>query len=170
MKIRNMLSEDLVEVFRIQSECFKADLAESNESIITKFRESSEYCFVAVKDSKILGYTLALPMRTGEILPLNDTEYTIPADADSIYLHDMAVSPSARKLGVAPALMNALFEVAKMKGFATTYLIAVSGAATYWSRHGFEAVEVDEVMKQSLAKYGDDAVYMVKTEQGLNEH
>lgn len=170
MNIRTMLSEDLPEVFRIQGECFSADLAESNDSIITKLRESPEFCFVAVKDSEVMGYTLALPMRTGEILPLNDTEYTIPADADSLYLHDMAVSPSARKLGVAPALLKELFEVTKDSGFAKTYLIAVSGASTYWTRHGFEAVVVDDEMQKILSKYGDDAVYMVKGNLVADEH
>ncbi len=56
-------------------------------------------------------------MRAGEILPLSDTEYSLPANADSLYLHDMAVS----------------------------------GASTYWLRHGFEAV------------VADDAVYMVRS-------
>ncbi len=45
MNIRNMLQEDLAEVFRIQIECFNTDLVESNDSVISKYKREPRFLF-----------------------------------------------------------------------------------------------------------------------------
>lgn len=54
-----------------------------------------------------------------------------------LYLHDMAVSPTARKSGVATRLFEELMTTCKAKSYEQIMLVAVHGVEGYWQRFGF---------------------------------
>lgn len=162
MKIRTLLRTDLLDVSRIQRECYSQELLESADSFLAKLSVAADSCFIAVRKEMAMGYVIALPALTGEIIALNGVEYSVPARADSLYIHDMAVSLRARKAGVAQYLLDAVFHTAKRHGYQQVSLVAIEGAASYWKRHGFKTVSADKHLHKRLVKYGERARYMSK--------
>ena len=65
----------------------------------------------------------------------------IPHDADTYYLHDIALRPECRGTGVGRAALDAALLHARTAGFTDITLIAVGGADTYWAKQGFAVVE-----------------------------
>lgn len=162
MKIRKLSQPDLPEVLRIQRECYSQDFLESADSFSAKLSAYPDFCFMAVQGEIVVGYVVALPWVFGEILDLDGVEYSIPPDPDSVCIHDMAVSPNARKAGAAKQLMDAVLDTAKQRAYERLFLVAIQGASSYWKRNGFEVVDVDESLKRDLSMYGEEATYMTR--------
>ncbi len=163
MKVRRMLHADLPDVSRIQQACYSPEILESENSFSAKLSANPDFCFMAVKGGMPTGYVVALPWVFGEVLDLDGDHYTVPSGADSLCIHDMAVSPMARKSGSAQHLLNAVIDTAKHKGYKRIFLVAVQGAASYWKRHGFKIMPADDTLQRELSEYGEGAVYMAKT-------
>jgi|SRR5690606_26509302 len=162
MKIQLMSHSDLPEVVRIQRECYNDSILESVDSFSAKLSAAPDFCFIAVQDQQMVGYVVSLPWTFGAIPELDGTEYSVPTNTDSLCIHDLAVSPSARKAGAAKGLLDAALESAKQRGYQSIFLVAVQGASSYWQRHGFEVMQVDEATQRNLSAYGEDAVLMAK--------
>jgi GNAT superfamily N-acetyltransferase len=82
---------------------------------------------------------------------------------DTFYVHDVAVHPDFRGLGVAGALWRQMEQARVSLQLKRMSLVAVFGASAYWSRFGFrevarEALPADTV--RVLDDYGDHAVFM----------
>lgn len=157
-----MLHADLADVSRIQQACYSPEICESESSFAAKLIASPDFCFMAVKGELTAGYVVAVPWAFGEILDLDGEDYSAAAEADSLCIHDMAVSPAARKLGSAQYLLDAVLDAAQHKGYKRIFLVAVQGAAGYWQRHGFNVVAVGRKLQNELSGYGEGAVYMAK--------
>ena len=160
--IRPLLPEDLAEVTRIQEECYRDDLIEAADSFAAKISAKPSFCFIAEHEGEAQGYVIALPWISGKTLELDSSDYAVPANADCVYIHDVAVCPPARSFGAAGLLLDAVLNAAERAGFKKTCLVAVQGAASYWERHGFEVSTLEASSHQKLAKYGDGARYMVR--------
>lgn len=107
------------------------------------------------------GYIFSHPWRSKSLPPLNSLLGAIPADADTYYLHDLALLPVARRMGAASYIVEALIKHARAQGFATMSLVAVNGSQGFWERHGFAVAEAPE-LAEKLATYEDQARLMVK--------
>ncbi|MFL1404755.1 GNAT family N-acetyltransferase [Marinobacter sp. M1N3S26] len=166
MSIRKLSQPDLPDVARIQRECYSQDILESMDSFSAKLTACPDFCFMAVQRELPVGYVVALPWMFGEMLDLDGVEYSVPLQADSVCIHDLAVSPSARRAGAANQLLKAVLDTARERGYKRIFLVAIQGASSYWQRHGFEAVQVDEALRRGLSAYGEDAVYMVRIDEG----
>lgn len=118
-------------------------------------------CFVLADGGPAMGYLIAYPWRADAAPPLNTLIERLPADAQLIYLHDLALHPEARGGGVTGVVVEQLAEQARQDGWPAIALVAVNQAADFWRRHGFEAREA-EGMGEKLASYGADARYMVR--------
>lgn len=151
-----------MDVSRIQRECYSEDILESVDSFSAKLSADSDFSFMAMQSEMAVGYVVALPWVFGGILDLDGVEYSVPPDADSLCIHDIAVSFKARNVGTARHLLNAVLDAAKSKGYRRLFLIAIQGASSYWERHGFEAVQVNEKLKRRLSAYGEGATYMAR--------
>lgn len=114
-----------------------------------------------------VGYVIALPWMLGDIPDLDGVEYSVPIHADGLCIHDLAVSPSARRAGTANQLLKAVLATARERGYKRVFLVAIQGASTYWQRHGFKVMQVDEALRRDLSAYGEDAVYMVRIDEGV---
>ena len=65
----------------------------------------------------------------------------------------MAVLASWRRKGVGAAILDALREEARRRGFRETYLHAQSHAADFYARHGY-VVEGEEYLEAGIAHVG----------------
>lgn len=164
MKIRGMSQSDLPAISRIQRECYSEAILESVDSFSAKLSTSPHFCFSAVQGQLVVGYVVSLPWVFGEIPELDGSEYSVPPNADGLYIHDMAVTPSARDLGAAKHMLNAVLDTASQRGYKRIFLVAIQGASSYWMRHGFEVVPAGASLKRDLSAYGREAVYMARSE------
>lgn len=161
LTIGAMRVDDLAAVLDIQRQCHDAAKQESGESFLAKLRASPQTCFVARAGTRTVGHLVSVPAMHGSPLPLDSPTCVCPAAPDSLYLHDLAVDPAARGLGVAAALLAAYRGRLREAGLAQGSLIAVNDSAGFWRRHGFREVEPAGMGRAHLAAYGQDARYMV---------
>lgn len=156
-----MKKNDLADVCRIASLCHP-DYPEDEDILAEKQALSPETCFILEKDGEAVGYALAHPWVAGEAPALNKKLGAIPPNADILYLHDIAISPSARRTGSGAQAFERLQEVGKKLGFKMLTLVAVNNSASYWQGKGFKMPEPDENLKAKLLTYSPDALYLTK--------
>jgi GNAT superfamily N-acetyltransferase len=124
-------------------------------------------CFVldaGAADAKavdVAGYLIAYPWRSGSAPPLDSLIGALPADANLLYLHDLALRQDMRGRGFTKAIVNRLVTQARADRWPAIALVAVNRAAGFWVNAGFEIVH-DEVVDKKLATYGAGAQYMVR--------
>lgn len=107
------------------------------------------------------GYILSHPWRFKSLPALNSLLGAIPADADTFYLHDLALLNKARGTGAAAMIVGEILNHARSRGFAHVSLVAVNGSQAFWHKHGFRALAVPE-LAEKLASYEAAARFMVK--------
>ncbi|MET3927308.1 GNAT family N-acetyltransferase [Devosia sp. 2618] len=107
------------------------------------------------------GYILSHPWRFGELPALNSALGHLPEDADTYYLHDLALLPAARGTGAAAMIVGDILRHARHSGFTSTSLVAVNGSVPFWYKHGFRAVKAPE-LAEKLASYEQAAQFMAK--------
>jgi ribosomal protein S18 acetylase RimI-like enzyme len=107
------------------------------------------------------GYLLSHPWRLGDLPPLNTLLESLPAGADTYYIHDLALLPVARRIGAASFITEALAKHARAQGFATMSLVAVNNSQGFWERHGF-AVEDRPDLAAKLRSYEPAARLMLR--------
>lgn len=109
----------------------------------------------------VLGYLFAYPWK-GESAPaLNTVIQALPADADRIYLHDLALHPDTRGGGFTRPIVERLAEQIRAQGWPMIALVAVNDAADFWGRLDFETIDCPAI-RAKLESYGPDARYMVR--------
>jgi len=139
--VRSLTSGDIAELHRVEAESYIPALHETDESflrLIELFPEGAIGCF---DDAGLCAYAFAAPTRAGETLTLGRPLERIAADADTFYIHDVAVSHRCRGRGLARQLIERLIELARARGFRRSELVSVQGSAPFWRQFGFEAVE-----------------------------
>ena len=107
------------------------------------------------------GYVLSHPWRLGELPPLNTLLGGLPEDADTYYIHDLALLPVARRIGAASFITEALAKHARAHGFPTMSLVAVNGSQGFWERHEFAVVDAPH-LNEKLRTYEDAARLMIR--------
>jgi len=116
-------------------------------------------CHVYADGAAITGYILSHPWIGRQPPSLNTLLGSIPADADTYYIHDIALLGPARGHGAARAILNQLIERARRSGFTNLSLIAVNESAAFWRRHGFDIVQ-DTALDAKLKSYDAQARLM----------
>lgn len=117
-------------------------------------------CFVLADDGPIAGYLIAHPWRQKAPPPLGGMIGAIPDDADSIYLHDLALLPSARGTGAGGTATRMVLDLARQAGLGDVTLLAVGGADVFWASRGFSPVADQALAARLRASYGPEVVYM----------
>ena len=142
------------------------DLPESNEVFAERVQLFPEGCLglSESKGSHLCGYVISHPIRRLQPPALNSLLGKIAFEADQYYIHDLAILPRFRGHGFAQECMGKLSAIARR--YPTTCLISVYGTERFWSRFGFVPVQVDDVLKNKLREYGDDATYLERTNEG----
>ena len=112
-------------------------------------------------DGKPSGYVLSHPWRFKALPALNALLGAIPDDADTYYLHDLALLPKARGTGAAAMIVGDILRHARSAGLPSVSLVAVNGSLPFWYKHGFRPVNAPELADELLS-YETTARFMVK--------
>ncbi len=157
---RPMTETDLPAVDRIAGRIHAA-LPEHVDIFAERLRLYPDGCCVLAVDGVTVGYILSHPWHFGQPPALNSLLGHIPVDADTYYIHDLALLPEARRTGAGSAIAGCLAAHAAQRGLPSLSLIAVYDAAPFWTRLGFEMHD-DPALTGKLAGYGGEARMMVR--------
>ena len=155
----SLLDSDIGEVDRIARE-IHSTLPERPEGVAEKLRLFPQGCFKFMFEGRMMGYAFSHPWRLYSIPPLNDFLHTLPQKPDCIYIHDVAVLPTARGHNAAGLFVSEITEVAKGMHIKHLSCVSVYGTEVLWARFGFRTVSSDEISAK-LASYGARAKYMI---------
>lgn len=158
---RPMTPDDIDGVVAVARLSFP-DHFEARECFAERQALAPEGCFV-LSDAAgtVMGYLMAYPWTRNAAPPLDSLIGAIPADAEVVYLHDLAVHPDTRGGGHTRTIVERLAEQARAAGWPEIALVAVNEATAFWERNGF-VVQNPPGMAEKLASYGDDARYMIR--------
>lgn len=155
-----MTPEDLDGVCAVAAVAFP-DHFEDRDCFADRLALHPEGCRVLTDGREVFGYLIAYPSRRGSIPPLNSRMAARYADADVLYLHDLALRPEVRGGGHARAAIETLIKQAKGDGWPAVALVAVNDAGPFWARHGF-VDDLSPELRAALAGYGPHARYMLR--------
>ncbi len=158
MTWRGMTPADLPEIKRV-AEAVHQDFPESDAVFEERLRLYAAGCFVLCHDKRIAGYAVSHPWLYRKPPALNSLLQAIPREADTYYIHDVALLGEARRSGSASEIVRILVEHARERSFPNLSLIAVSGSPRFWQQHGFSIVS-DADLDEKLLSYGSDARFM----------
>ncbi|MDP2800953.1 MAG: GNAT family N-acetyltransferase [Phreatobacter sp.] len=155
-----MTSVDLPAVCGIAAEVHP-DFPEDDSVFVERLALYPEGCHVLAGADGLAAYVVSHPWLALSCPPLNALLGSLPADAASYYIHDVALTPAVRGAGHATDIVAALASHAATAGFAAMSLVAVNGSMGFWQRHGFASEDMPGLAAK-LASYGDDARFMVR--------
>jgi GNAT superfamily N-acetyltransferase len=136
-------------------------LFEAPEVLNEKQRLYPSGAYLLEVGERPVGYVLSHPWTFASPPPLNVALGALPPDADTYYIHDLAVLPLARRIGAASQIVGALEKHARARDFPTMSLVAVGDSGPFWEKHGFATLELPE-RPHGLAGYGTGARMMAK--------
>ena len=157
---RAMTGYDLEHVHKI-ADTVHPDFYEAPEVLAERQQLYRNGCYLLELGDRPAGYVLSHPWRYGSLPALNALLGELPADADTYYIHDLALLPVTRRVGAASSIVAALTKHAEAEGYPTMTLVAVNGSLPFWERHGFMVADIPELYGKLLT-YDAAARYMVK--------
>lgn len=149
----------LPQALALQALVYPAFLVEPERAFASRLDVAAPYCLAAMQGDRLVAYLLAhgwphaAPPPVGAILD--------PATrGDTLFLHDLAVSPAARGTGRGRALVERAFALAAADGVLRAELIAIEGAAPFWAGLGFAPAAPSPALAAKVAAYGPNAQWM----------
>lgn len=160
MHWRAMTTIDLPDVEAIAAEVHPA-FPEDMAVFVERQRLYPDGARLLEFDGVASGYILSHPWRFGDLPALNSLLGAIPADADTYYLHDLALLPSARGTGAAAMIVGEILRHVRLRGLPGVSLVAVNGSLPFWHKHGFRPVDLPGLAAK-LQSYEATARLMVR--------
>jgi GNAT superfamily N-acetyltransferase len=157
---RAMTETDLPDVERV-GDIVHPDYPEHPSVFAERLHLYPSGCFVFDGESGIQGYAVSHPWLFGQPPKLNLQLGSIPADADTYYIHDVALLPALRKTGTGTEIVSRLLGHAERRLLASLTLVAVSGSMGFWQKHGFAPVH-HTAEHETRLHYGDAAHFMAR--------
>lgn len=156
---RAMTEADLDGVVEVAKVSFP-DHPEDRVCFANRLELNPSGCFVLSDEAgHVSGYLVAYPWKRNAAPALNVLIDALPEDAETLYLHDLALHPSTRGGGYTRPVIEGLAKAAREQGYRLVSLVAVNNASGFWARNGFE-IRNPPGMAEKLASYGEDARYM----------
>ena len=158
-----MLPADIPSVVRTQSHCYLPGNLESEAVIRARLASAPDTAWVAQVKGEVCAYLVGYRSRLGQVGALGEG-FEPATEPDCLYLHDLAVGPQARGLGLGPLLVAHALAQARREGLAWSALVSVQGSQAFWRRQGFMArLPDDGDQARALASYaGGPACYMTQ--------
>ena len=157
--IRPMDAADLDAVLRVQAACYPPAMQEAAAVLRVRLAAAPATCLVACNGDGVCGYLFAYPSRLDCVTDLG-APFAVAPDADTLYLHDLAVDPRALGRGLARALVAGMLERGRASLLAHAALVAVQDSTRFWTGFGFAPRATPD---PGLLTYPPGAVYMVRT-------
>jgi GNAT superfamily N-acetyltransferase len=158
MRIGPMHESDLDAVLAVQAACYPPAMQEPADVVLGRMRAAPDTVLVARAGKCVEGYLFAYPSRRGKVTPLGGAFAPAP-DADTLYLHDLAVSPRAAGQGIARRLVARLLEHGAGRGHVYSALVSVQDSRRFWESMGYACTAVGA---GALAGYPPGALYMTR--------
>lgn len=158
MAWRPMRQEDLAQACAIADEVHRAH-PEDAEVFADRLALFPQGCLVLEAGGRVAGYTLAHPGLRAAPPALNARLAILPARADCLHVHDIAILPGARGRGAARAAMEMLSALAAREGLPLLALVAIPGTRAFWRGQGFVVVD-RPALAAKLASYGAGSRFM----------
>ena len=133
MLYRTIRHRDWEAICAIQAAVYPPHLVESQDALMAKQVWSPETCHVVEYAGRIAGYVLAIPSDAPPGLNTTDTN---PDASTTLHLHDLAVAPGYRKIGMGRFLFMECEARARLLGFRQVSLICVAGSLPFWTHLG----------------------------------
>lgn len=160
---RALAATDLPGLLAVQLACYGAGFVESTEVFARRLASADNCSLVLEHGGQVCAYLAAYRSVRGKVTPLHG-DFDPAPQADTLYLHDMAVLPAFAGQGLAQALLTPLWQCARSDGMGQSALVAVQGSQRYWERHGYRVQPLACAQQAAhLAGYGPGAVYMERT-------
>ncbi len=158
-----MLPADIASVLRVQAHCHLHDNIESEAVIRARLASASDTTWVAELKGAVCAYLVGYRSRLGQVSALGDG-FEPATEPDCLYLHDLAVCPQARGMGLGPLLVEHALSQARCERLAWAALVSVQGSQDFWRRQGFATSRLDDpVQALALSSYaGGHASYMAQ--------
>lgn len=161
---RLMLEGDLDAVIHLQSTCYSSEFHEPKAAFASKLMAAPDSCWVMPGPRGLLAYLVCLPIEGDQLPALHAPDWRKPCNPDWLYLHDLAIHPDARGMGLANSMLFRANELAQTRKLASMGLIAVQDSVPFWRRHGFEPVTgaAAQISVDKLASFGKEATFMLR--------
>lgn len=155
-----MQTHDIQSILSIQALSYPALLHESATNLLAKLEFSPHTCWVAENNAHILAYLFSHPW-VDSCLPDLDSPMNLPTDkADIFFIHDLALHPQARGLGLARHLIQTALQWAQQHSYHTVRLIAVENSGAFWRGMGFSHSDKLMAFQEKVRAYGAAAQCM----------
>lgn len=139
-EFRRLTIADVPAVHALEVEAYEPALHESPaafERLIAIFPDGAIGAF---DPHGLCAFIFGVPLLRGMTLDLGSPLAAIPADADTFYVHDIAVARRCRGQRIGFELATRLLDIARARGFTRAELVSVQGSAPFWERFGFRAI------------------------------
>lgn len=160
--IRAMRPGDLDAVLAVQAACYPPSMQEPATVVLARRRAAGRTCIVVEDGEGLCGYLFAYPSRQGKVTPLG-ADFDPAHDADTLYLHDLALAQRVHGRGLARRLVGHLLAQGRERGLTSSALVSVQDTAAFWTALGYQAMEAGcPGARAALASYPGVARYMVR--------
>lgn len=163
IELRPLRAADVPQVLALQAQCYAAQFLESGRSFEAKLVAAGPHrsSWIACRDEVALAYVVALPACLASLPVLDAPGIAVSAQPELLYLHDLAVAPAGRALGLGGQLVAQVAQSAQALGLQRIGLVAVQSSEAYWRRQSFEVREsLPAPLASKLATFGADARWM----------
>lgn len=160
---RSLTAGDIDGLVRVADQIHPG-LPESAEVFAERARLYPDGCLALIDEDdgdQICGYAISHPIRHAQPPALDTLLGTISPDADTYYIHDVAILPRLRGRGLAEEAISRLLGVAAR--YPTTSLVSVYGTQSFWGRFGFVPEAVDGALRDKLSSYGENSQYLSRS-------
>jgi len=158
--LRALLAADLPALMALQALAYGAGFVEPRAIMAQRLAVTPDTVWGQFDASGAMcAYLLAYRSVPGAVTPLHQ-RFDPALRPTALYLHDLAVHPSAKGQGLGPRLVVAALALARAEGLSGLGLVAVQGSQPFWQRQGFAPGRPDAASQASLASYGEEAAYL----------
>lgn len=154
-------AQDLPALRALQAESYPPAMQESEAVILQRLQQAPATCWIAEDETGAGAYLLAYPSRLGAVTPL-EGGFAVASDANTLYLHDLAVSRRMAGRGVGRLLFNLAMEFALARRLPYSALVSVQDSRRYWMKLGYALSAPAPEYRDCLQGYPQEARYMVK--------
>ncbi|MGV3742598.1 MAG: GNAT family N-acetyltransferase [Burkholderiaceae bacterium] len=161
LECRLAKTDDVLAIHAIQEGCYRVSMQEQIDVIVQRLQAAPDTCWIAEDKAGACGYLFAYPSNLGTVTALGG-RFAVVSNADTLYLHDLAVSARMAGKGIGNALVELAMHTARRMEMRYSALVSVQDSRQYWMRRGYEDGTPTARYADHLSAYPDKAVYMIK--------
>jgi GNAT superfamily N-acetyltransferase len=136
LRIGPVRESDLAAVLAVQAACYPPAMQEPADVVLERMRAAPGTVLVARAGGRVEAYLFGYPSQRGKVTPLGGA-FALAPDADTLYLHDLAVAPRAAGQGIARRLVARLLEHGARRGLVYSALVSVQDSRRFWESLGY---------------------------------